>query len=363
MGTIEKVAGGYCIHWKDGGGSPRQKTLDIPKKRAKELLDEIEYQVVLARAKNINRVLFNDFAHDFLVIYARPTFKPSSYDRTAGVIQDHLLPYFGNEESVDEITVKQCQSYVATRIRQGAAPSTVDREIGILKIMLSFALTNHNCSENVALKVRSPQPRPTNTRSLEPEEVVRLLQEIPGNYRLFFALLVMTGLRVGEAIALTWEDIDFKNLKINVNKTVYKQKIQLPKTKKSIRRVDMPPALAIALAREKAKRQASENELVFMTTTGSYFDYHNVSHRVFNPAVERAKLGHVRIHDLRHTYASLLLDQGASLEYIQEMLGHESLATTIRYLHLLPSAHTNEAEKLEKTMFGDKTTNEIVDFL
>ena len=95
------------------------------------------------------------------------------------------------------------------------------------------------------------------------------------------------------------------------------------------------------------------SNLIFCNEEGNFLDEHNLRNRVFKPALDRAGLRKVRIHDLRHTFASLLINQGENLKYVQQQLGHSSITTTVdRYGHLMPDAHKNASEKLDSTVFG-----------
>lgn len=97
---------------------------------------------------------------------------------------------------------------------------------------------------------------------------------------------------------------------------------------------------------------------MFCTETGSIIDDANLRHRVFEPALERAGLRRIRIHDLRHTFASLLINQGEKLKYVQQQLGHASITTTVdRYGHLMPDAHIGASKKLDATVFGTESGN------
>ncbi|MDA3937262.1 MAG: site-specific integrase, partial [Actinomycetota bacterium] len=91
---------------------------------------------------------------------------------------------------------------------------------------------------------------------------------------------------------------------------------------------------------------------------GGMIDDANLRHRVFEPTLRRAGLRKIRIHDLRHTFASLLINQGENLKYVLQQLGHASIQTTVdRYGHLMPEAHRGASERLDATVFGDCPEN------
>jgi integrase len=122
----------------------------------------------------------------------------------------------------------------------------------------------------------------------------------------------------------------------------------------STRAIGMSPTLRDVLWTHKLDAPASELDLVFCNEAGGLLDQANLRNRVFEPALVRAGLRRIRIHDLRHTFASLLIHQGENLKYVQSQLGHASIQTTVdRYGHLMPDAYLGASERLDATLFGD----------
>src|SRR5215475_1227619 len=127
--------------------------------------------------------------------------------------------------------------------------------------------------------------------------------------------------------------------------------ITSPKSRRSQRAIDMTDTLTQALQR---LAERPHGPLVFGGRDGQPLDPDNLSHRRFPRALRQAGIArHVRLHDLRHTYASLLIAQGAHPKYIQVQMGHASIQTTLdRYGHLMPEMHEAEARKLDRLVFG-----------
>ena len=108
----------------------------------------------------------------------------------------------------------------------------------------------------------------------------------------------------------------------------------------------------------------NEHDLVFTTPEGGLIDPANLRHRVFEPTLRVAGLRKMRIHDLRHTFASLLINQGENLKYVQHQLGHASITTTVdRYGHLMPDAHIGASKRLDATVFGHGPENPVDNLL
>lgn len=178
-------------------------------------------------------------------------------------------------------------------------------------------------------------PAADERRILSIADVERLLAVTPLPYRAFVATLAWTGMRLGELRALTWADVDLEARLISVNKTRYRQQVQ-PGTKNGCDRVvPIPRHLAEELASwRSATPHAVPDALVFRTARGSPIDPDDFRRRVFAPALERAGLDPAtRIHDLRHTSASLYLAAGATVREVMEIHGWKRMETAMRYLH------------------------------
>ena len=173
-------------------------------------------------------------------------------------------------------------------------------------------------------------------------------------------------MRRGELLGLQWGDIDWDNNVIHVRRSLFRHnkeelnggekqlwRFSTPKSKRSIRTVDLSPKLRGALELHRLGCSVSPHDLVFCTSNGEPIDANNMVNREFLPALSRAGLRRVRFHDLRHTHTALLIAQGAHVKFIQSQLGHASITTTLdRYGHLLPEARHGAGERLDAMVFG-----------
>ena len=167
---------------------------------------------------------------------------------------------------------------------------------------------------------------------------LKLKKFIPDFYPLLFTAL-FTGMRQGELLGLTWSSINWIKGKIKVDKNYTHDRVGTPKTNK-IRYVDMSNELAKVLKEWRLACPHSDLDLVFPNSEGLHFDANNMLKRRFKPALKRAGIDEIRFHDLRHTYASLLLANGAQMKYVQSQLGHASITMTMDlYTHLLPEVN------------------------
>jgi integrase len=206
-------------------------------------------------------------------------------------------------------------------------------------------------------------------RALTREELALLLRTIqqgwPDHFP-FFLTLARAGLRLGEALALQWGDIDWHGGFIGVGRGLRKGVLSSTKSKKS-RRVDMSRQLkdTLRVLHETRKEQAWRNgwaempPWVFCTEDGRPTCDVTLRRDVLGPALHRAGLRAIRIHDLRHTFASLLLQQGESVTYVKEQMGHHSIQVTVdTYGHLVPGGNRQAVDRLDdRSEISPEATN------
>ena len=170
-----------------------------------------------------------------------------------------------------------------------------------------------------------------------------------------FELLFWTGMRSGELLALTLNDFDFEAQTVSINKNYARMKdedlILEPKTPKSKRVITIPPFLCDIIKDYASKLyDYKPDERLFQVT--KYYLHHEMDR-----GCKKSKVKRIRIHDLRHSHASLLIEMGFSPLLISERLGHENIETTLQtYSHLYPNKHSEVADKLQ--MLNQKATNE-----
>lgn len=188
---------------------------------------------------------------------------------------------------------------------------------------------------------------------LAPDEIKELLYAVSHQkYKTLFHLAIFTGARQGELLGLYWSDIKWRQKQIHIQRTFNKGQWYKPKSKTSNRRIDIGPALLKVLKEWKIACQPSKLNLVFPNEIGQPMDAKNMVNRHFKPALINAKIKPIRFHDIRHTFASLLIDQNENPKYIQEQLGHSSIQMTFDiYGHLLKKSNQDSAARLEESVF------------
>ena len=164
----------------------------------------------------------------------------------------------------------------------------------------------------------------------------------------------LTGLREGELLGLTWGDLDWSNPRVHVRQALVRGKLMEPKTPYALRSVPLPSQLIVELKRWQIACPPSELDLVFPNNAGHPESPTNLINRGLHPALRRAGLRKIRFHDLRHCYASLLIDAGEPLLVVSRLLGHSSIKITAdTYGHLMPDIVEGIAQRLGDRIFAD----------
>jgi integrase len=224
-----------------------------------------------------------------------------------------------------------------------------------------------NPAARIGRFLRRTKDRRADVNPLTREEVACLLdaarQHVP-RYHPLFLCAVRTGMRMGELLGLQWWDIDFHSRFIEVRRAIVRGKV-VPTKSGKIRRIDMSQQLTATL-KELWVRRKEETlrkgwgevpEWVFVNEGGRLLDPNNVRKRVFYRCLEKAGIRRVRFHDLRHTFASLLIAQNESPKKIQELLGHHSIQVTMDiYGHLYAEENRKVIDSLDDIPVGQGST-------
>jgi integrase len=278
----------------------------------------------------------------------------------------HLLPAFGSRP-IDEISVQDVDGYRFEKVRNGAlAPSSINKTIAtlasILEVAVEYDLIDRNPAHGRRRRLRSPTPkRPWLDRAGHIAALLdgaRVLDQharaARGQRRALLATLVFGGLRVGEALALRWRDVDL------VRGTMF---VTVAKTDAGMRTVNILPVLHGELTSYRSQRTRGENELVFCTRTGHPHDATNIRRRVLAKSIEHANaaLKYQRVdplprgltpHALRRTFASLLFAMGEAPPYVMAQMGHTSANLTLSIYARQMDRRDGEPERLRALVEG-----------
>ncbi|MGY1761649.1 tyrosine-type recombinase/integrase [Geodermatophilus sp. SYSU D00779] len=259
----------------------------------------------------------------------------------AGVARTHILPSPIGRLTLDRVRPSHVEGWVVELRGKGLAESTVRSAYTILGAVLHTAVRDGALASNPAAVIRRPKVTSREAAHLTTAQVADLLRAAEDTrYAPLFALLVHTGLRRGEALALRWADVDLEKGLLRVRGTLARVQRRLvvtePKTARSKRFVPLSAPAERLLhdvrgSQDDERRRAGsvwqETGFVFTTVTGEPCDPRNAL-RALKVAAERAGLPHVGLHTLRHSAASVMLSSGVPLKVVSEILGHSSIAIT-----------------------------------
>ncbi|MHC4067209.1 MAG: tyrosine-type recombinase/integrase [Planctomycetota bacterium] len=313
---------------------------------------------------------FSTYCHRYLDTFAKTACKWSTWKSYETIVKLHLTPAWHGKR-LDQITRADVKQLLLQKQQAGLAAGTVENIKALISGIFTHAYEDQILTVNPALKLGKYIQKQDHRRHINPltrEQATRFLQAVqdhsPGYYPLFLCAF-RTGLRLGELVGLAWTDIDFAANTIEVRRSYSHGHWSTPKSHKS-RLVDVSDQLKRVLLQHQralgqrfygvlpkcqvatARGRMDEVGLVFPSETGGPLCADNFRSRVFYPLIEKADLPRFRFHDIRHTYASLLLAQGESLHYVKEQMGHASIQTTVDvYGHLVPGSNRNAVNRLD----------------
>jgi integrase len=312
------------------------------------------------------RLTVAEHLHQWLEGYIKTNCSQRTLDGYTAIIERHLIPALGHVQ-LKQLHPQTIQAYYG-KASETLSARTVHHQHRVLSQSLKYAVRQGYLGRNPAELVDPPSPRKKPMRTLAPGELEVLLENASSNqfYPVYYTA-VSTGLRQAELLGLTWRSIDLDYLSISVNQVLYKRRgvcrFNEPKTSHSRRRVSMTPKLVCflreyKLEREKLYRSLGKelalDDLVFASVEGKPIDPSVLSHS-FGRIVKRAGLENVRFHDLRHTFASLMLLRGAKPKVISEALGHSSVAFTMDvYSHIIEGMQSDAMALLDEVLPAGK---------
>jgi len=333
------------------------------KREAQEKLEEARLRQRQGHDLGLPRQTVADYLDDWLKT-KRSTIRASTYDNYSANVE-RLREHIGAMK-LDALRASHIDDCYRVLSEQGLKAHSVAQTHRVLRTAMRHAVKSDRLLKSPTLAASPPRAQRREMKTLSPEQVQQLFESTQ-THRLhaLWVLLATTGLRVGEAGALIWEDIDPEAGRLSVRNTLTRRKghgleVGPAKTDRSRRTVRLTSSTVAAL-RHHRDRQNFERQnaaelwtdlgLVFCTEIGAVLDTSTV-HRNLQKCLSAAGLPKVRTHDLRHTAATLQLSMGTHPKVVQEMLGHSSIAVTMDiYSHVMPGMQEQAAERMEALLF------------
>lgn len=268
----------------------------------------------------------------------------------------------------------QVQKLYTDKLAGGTSPRTTRLIHAVLHRALNHALKLGLVVRNVSNAATLPKVPRKEMKTLDDYQVRHLIQVAEGTrFQTLFWIAVTTGLRKGEILGLKWHDLDWNTGRIQIQRQVQRRKGEglvfcEPKSASGRRVITLGQATLERL-REHKKKQYQEkiltgekwqdNDLIFPSPIGTPLDQSNVT-KVYKECLSAADLPNIRFHDLRHTAATLMLQQGINPKIVQERLGHADISLTLNtYSHVLPSMQDEVAEKMDELLTLTDVSDEL----
>jgi integrase len=356
--------GAYVVHTTEG---PKRRYVSGKDR------DEVRRKLTEAMANRDKGIIYDDknltvgeYLDRWLSDSVRGTVRESTYSRDKYLVTNHIKPAIGRLK-LKNVNALHLQGLYRERLDTGLSGSTVQKIHHVLHKALAQAVRWSLIPRNPADDVKAPTPTSKEMHPLSAPEARKLLTTARGDrLEALYVLAIHTGMRRGELLGLKWGDIELNSSTVRIRRSLTRidngRRLALgdTKNKKSRRTVRLTPRAVEALKRHRA-RQAEEKlkagdlyrdqDLVFAGQGGGFINPSNLRQRSFAPLLKRAGLPQITFHDLRHTCASLLFQRNVHPKFVQELLGHASVAITLdTYSHMLPGMGGEAADAMGEVL-------------
>jgi integrase len=346
----------------DHHGKRKAKKIGRDESLAKEVGKRIEAKLALGEmdlGEKKATPKFKEYAEKWLGCYVQPILSASTYERYGGLLKQHVYPTIG-ALPIDEIKRSDVRDLLLGLIKKEFSKSTVQLVGNAISGPFNYALDEEIISTNPTARVmkalHSKEDRREFLNPLTHEQVRLFLKTTAEHFREYYAFFLCafrTGMRLGELLGLQWGDVDWNGKFIEVKRSYKRKRTSRTKTGR-IRHVDMSDQLIEALRGLFAYRKKEGLKMGLGEAVEGIFYMNgqpmeqNYIRRQFKRVLQKAGLREIRFHDIRHTFASLLLTDGVSPVYVKEQMGHKSIQMTVDiYGHLIPSSNRAAVNRMD----------------
>ena len=349
------------------------------------------YVKVVEESPEEDVTFYGEWLDTWLTKYKVNRLTPSTYESYRIIIENHVKPSLGDIPIAD-INTDLIQTLLNEKQEVGArkdrrkditlAGSSVMKIKVVINASLKQAVKNRMIPYNPTEAAIPPKIAHKEISIMTPEEQDKFMGALKGHrLEALFSLALATGMRLGELLALTWDDVDFDKKQISISKSAGRIRNQEtmkteiivggPKSKSGYRNIAMLSAAVTILEKHHTLQQEelklagsayNKLNLVFCSTVGGYIEPRRIN-TTLDKVLNKAGVDHINFHALRHTFATRALESGIPAKVIQEMLGHADVSLTLnRYTHLLKETMHTEMEKMNSVFVdGAVTTREKIE--
>lgn len=327
-------------------------------------------------AEEWQNITFQEWIEEFLVNYKKNEIKITTYEGYIRIYRKHIKDSQIGKTALNQVTTEILQRYYNDKLNDGYNSKTV-RSIGIvIGAALNMAVKLKMLSENPNRYTSIPKKKKYEASVLSAEEVARIVKEAKDEELYpIVVTTVYTGMRKGEVMALKWENVDFQKRRIYIKNSLCKidgdqpdekghrharYEILEPKTKESIRMVPMLDEVYDALRLQKERQETDKQKyreiyldqgLVFSDPCGDYLPQRQFMDK-YHAFLKKYRITDIRFHDLRHTFATLLIESDVSMKVVQELLGHSTITTSMDiYTHVSDEKKEQALDQLRQKNF------------
>ncbi|MHB8156628.1 MAG: site-specific integrase [Desulfocucumaceae bacterium] len=375
---MAQVTTGY---WPDTGKPKFKYYYGKTRRAVQDKLEKIKAEITMGLFVEPSKITLGDWIKRWLTVYKKPYIKPGSYSNYEHISRVHIIPSLG-QIPLQSLQTNSIQDFYNQKNLNGRLDGTGGLSSRIIHLIhqvingaLKQAVKEKLIQYNPAEATRLPKLKYNEMSTLNQEQVRKYLDGAKGD-RLYSAFLLelSTGLRRGELLALRWEDVDFKERHLTIRNTLARVRLDSekpstlvfsePKTEKGKREIPLLQNILKELKSHKVKQLEEklfmgesylDNGLVFATPEGRPIDPRNF-YRLHTKLLKDSGLPHVRFHDLRHTFATLMLEAKEEPKVLQEILGHAKISTTYDiYCKTNKAMKTQALKSIEKILFNKPT--------
>lgn len=346
-------------------------------KRLRQILTDLDRGIFTKPTKTT----VADYLNTWLQHYCKPSLSPHTLRLYSYICRDHLIPAVG-KIVLTELKPQHLQSLYSDKLSSGLSPRTVQLFHVAIHKALKNAVRVGLLSRNAADAIEKPKIDRPEMHPMTQNDLTRFLDAAKqGHYYALFYTYLFTGMRRSELLAVRWSDVDLFAMHISVSRTMQyihgvKDHISFkePKSKKSRRLIALSPSNVSILqdhrqAQENVRESlqlapVTENDLVFSHWDGSPLLPDSITH-AWVKLVRKCGLRGVRLHDARHTHATIMLKQGVHPKIVQERLGHSTISTTLdTYSHVAPGLQQAAAAAFDDILKRDSALDrQLADIL
>ena len=307
-----------------------------------------------------------EFVQTWIDERARHTVRAATLDSYETIFQSYLRDFFAIP--ISEIDSAIIERHLRDLLAKGLSPRTVTYAHRVLSLILEYGVIKGHIAINPCARVKPPKKVKKEMGFFSPEELKRFLAEASSDrYFVLFLLAAETGMRPSEYLGLKWTDFDFDSRRIKVRRALKKKPggdfyFAPPKNQSSERNIFLSPYLAGELQKLKLQQDQestefkinhSEWELIFVNTNGGPIAVENLKNRHFFRILKKAGLKRIRLYDLRHTTATILLEGNTHPNIVAERLGHSQPHLTMSvYSHVRPTMQEHATETFRHMVYG-----------